>query len=412
MLFPSGLNIVHTSSFYRANNSLPILILYRVGVYVKDKVLAEKIRMFYKELSKPFVGRDEEALTITISLMTGEHVVLIGEPGTAKSALARRAADLLQARFFKYLLTRYTEPDELLGPLDINALREGRYVRVTRGKLPEAEIAFLDEVFNASSAILNTLLTLMNERVIFDGYNEIAVPLWTLIAASNTVPEEPEYQALYDRFLVRHFIKPVSEDKWKDLLESAWKIEKEGYRAPSPVITMEEIRAISRLVLEVDLSHVLPKLVKLYAVLEDRGIHMTDRRKGKTLKIIAAHSLLNERNTALEEDLSVIKYTAPRDHEESEKVAILLLEELATREKILEELREIRENIREVKAYLARAPEFHPKLLEYLRGLEKTREKLRSIVENVVDDYVRKKALDLLSEANSVIDELKSKFAL
>ncbi|MEM0282636.1 MAG: AAA family ATPase, partial [Desulfurococcaceae archaeon] len=165
---------------------------------------------FKSELEKPFIGRGEEALVITLALMTSEHVVLIGEPGTAKSALARRAADLLRARFFKYLLTKYTEPDELFGSLDILAFKVGKYVRVTKNKLPEAEIAFLDEIFNASSAILNTLLTLLNERVIYDGYNEISVPLWTLISASNTVPEEQEYQALYDRFLFRQFVKPVS----------------------------------------------------------------------------------------------------------------------------------------------------------------------------------------------------------
>lgn len=376
------------------------------------KVVIDKISVFYKELAKPFVGREEEALVITLALMTAEHSVLVGEPGTAKSALARRAADLLQARFFKYLLTKYTEPDELLGPLDIAALKEGKYVRVTKGKLPEAEIAFLDEVFNASSAILNTLLTLMNERIIYDGYNEIPVPLWTLIGASNTVPEEQEYQALYDRFLLRHFVKPVSEDKWSMLLEYAWKIEKEGYRAPTPVLTINELKEINKLVLDVDVTRIKQQLVKLYAVLEDRGLHLTDRRKGKALKVIAAHSILYGRTTALEEDLIVLKYIAPRDPEESEKTTIVLLEEIASREKILEELREIRENIREVRAYLARTQEFHPRLLEYLRGLERTREKLRKIVDNVVDDYVRKKAQDLLAEVGVVIEDIKSKLAI
>ncbi|MEM4101374.1 MAG: AAA family ATPase [Desulfurococcaceae archaeon] len=376
------------------------------------KALVDKISLFYRELAKPFVGREEEALVITLSLMTAEHVVLIGEPGTAKSALARRAADLLQARFFKYLLTRYTEPDELLGPLDIAALKKGKYVRITRGKLPEAEIAFLDEVFNASSAILNTLLTLMNERIIYDGYNEIPVPLWTLIGASNAIPEEQEYQALYDRFLHRHFVKPVSEDKWSSLLEHAWRIEKEGYRAPAPVLTLEELKEINRAVLSVDVSTVVQRLVKLYAVLEDQGLHLTDRRKGKALKTIAAHSLLHGRTAAVEEDLVVLKYIAPRDYEEAEKVSVILMEELFSREKLLEELREIENNIREVKAYLLRTREFHPRLLEYLRGLEKAQEKLKKIASSVTDDYVRMKAQNLIVEIGVVIDDLKSRLAI
>ena len=376
------------------------------------KQLIEKVAAFLKELQKPFVGREEEALVVTLALMTGEHVILIGEPGTAKSAIARRAADLVQARFFKYLLTKYTEPDELLGPLDIAALREGRYVRITRGRLPEAEVAFLDEVFNASSAILNTLLTLMNERVIYDGYNEINVPLWTLISASNSVPSEPEYQALYDRFLLRHFVKPVGEDKWGALLESAWRIEKEGYRAPQPILAMDELKKVNELVLSVDVSGVAPKLVKLYAVLEDQGVHLTDRRKGKALKVIAAHSVLQGRLKAQEEDLFVLKYVAPRDSEEAEKTYVVLLEELATREKALAELREVEENIREVKAYLAGLRGFDVRLFEYLRGLERTREKLKKLADSTSDEYIRKRALDLLSELSRAIEELKAKLAL
>ena len=153
--------------------------------------LLGKAGEFVEKLAEPFVGREEEARVIALGIITGEHVVLIGEPGTCKSALARRAADLINAKFFKYLLTKFTEPDELFGPLDINALKQGRYVRITRNKLPEAEIAFIDEIFNANSAILNMFLTIMNERILYDGYSEIKVPLWTMIAASNTVPDEP-----------------------------------------------------------------------------------------------------------------------------------------------------------------------------------------------------------------------------
>ncbi|MEM0506342.1 MAG: AAA family ATPase, partial [Thermosphaera sp.] len=205
------------------------------------QVLLEKIARFRSELEKPFVGRSEEAMVLTLGLITGEHVILIGEPGTAKSALARRAAELINARFFKYLLTRFTEPDELFGPLDINELRNGRYVRITRGKLPEAEIAFIDEVFNANSAILNMLLSIMNERIVYDGYSEIKVPLWTMISATNRVPDEAELQALYDRFLLRHFVKPVEENKWGALLDAVWTIESGLYAHGEPVLTIEDL---------------------------------------------------------------------------------------------------------------------------------------------------------------------------
>lgn len=370
------------------------------------------INKFKSELEKPFIGREEEALVITLALMTSEHIVLIGEPGTAKSALARRAADLLKARFFKYLLTKYTEPDELFGSLDILAFKEGKYVRITKGKLPEAEIAFLDEIFNASSAILNTLLSLLNERLIYDGYNEIPVPLWTLISASNAVPEEQEYQALYDRFLLRHFVKPVSEDRWLQLVDASWRIEREGYRAPHPILTMEDLKFINSMILDVDVSKVRNTLVKTYAVLEDQGVHLTDRRKGKALKAIAAHALLNGRTTATEEDLVVLKYIAPSTREDAEKVYIILLEELSTKERLLSELQEIEDNLREVKALLLKTRDFDPRLVEYLRGLEKARERINRIIGTIADDAIRARSQDILAEVTEIIEEVRKRLLI
>ena len=365
------------------------------------------INTFKAELERPFVGREEEALVITLALMTAEHAILVGEPGTAKSALARRAADLLKARFFKYLLTKFTEPDELLGPLDIQAFKEGRYARIMKNKLPDAEIAFLDEIFNASSAILNTLLTLLNERVVYDGFNEIKVPVWSVIAASNSVPEDPEYQALYDRFLLRHFVKPVSEDKWERLLDAAWRIEVEGYRASQPVLTMSDLAEIHSLVLKVDVSRIKQVLVKIYAELEDQGVHLTDRRKGKALKVIAAHSLLSGRMVSTEEDLFVLKYVAPHSREDVDKVYAVLLEEIGGIERALRELDEIAMNLRAVKSYVERAERFEPRMIEYVRGLEKARDRVKRIASTAHDERVARRARQLLFEIEGVLSMIK-----
>jgi len=379
---------------------------------LSEKYLMGKLGELLAELEKPFVGRSEEARLLVLSLVSGEHVLLIGEPGTAKSALARRLADLVKARFFKYLLTRFTEPDELFGPLDINALREGRYVRVTRGKLPEADIAFIDEIFNANSAVLNMLLTLMNERIVYDGYSEIRIPLLTLISASNNVPDEPELQAIYDRFLIRHFLKPVSEDLWGKLIDASWLIEQGVYQDVKPVVTIEEVKAASSLVFKVDVGGVKEKLLKLYAVLEDQGVHLTDRRKGKALKVIAANALLDGRMKAVEEDLFMLKYIAPRDREEAEKVYSILLDEVEAREKHLRELSEIEANIREAKAYILRSPELDPRLLDYLRSFETLRDKLEKLARDASDEVVRKRAIDVLGELNDAIDIVKRKLLL
>ncbi len=363
------------------------------------------IRRFYEELAAPFVGREEEARAITLALLAREHVILIGEPGTAKSALARRAAQLLKARFFKYLLTRYTEPSELFGPLDIGALKEGKYVRITRGKLPEAEIVFLDEVFNANSAILNALLSIMQERVWYDGYTEIRVPLWTLVGASNRVPDEPELEAVYDRFLVRQYTRPLPENKWGELLDAAWAIESGRVPEPQPVMSMDDLMEAHKLIFQVNLEPVKQKLLRLIAVLEERGIHLTDRRKGKVLKLIAANALLEGRMVAQESDLLVLKFAAPKDIEDFDRVSIILSEELKTPEKYLKELNDIRMNIQEAARLVERLKSYDPRLVDLFRSLKVAKSKVIHIMKDTEDQAVRALAQQIINE----IDELLSK---
>jgi len=371
---------------------------------------AEKAQLLYRELARPFVGREEEARVLVLAVISAEHAILVGEPGTAKSALARRLAGLINARFFKYLLTKYTEPGELLGPLDIKALREGVYRRITRGKLPEAEIAFLDEIFNANSAVLNSLLSIMQEKVVYDGYSEIRANTWSIIAASNMVPEDPELQALYDRFLYRHRVEPLAPEYWPSLLEASWSIEREGYLPPEPVADMSEIREIHRVLLEkVDVFNVKDKLLRVLMVLEDKGIHVTDRRKGKILKAIAANALLGGRDVAEEEDLFVLKYTVPRDPEDFVKVTSILLEELRTRERVLRELEVIRDSLREVSGQLEALTSFDPRLIDYYKSLKESRRRVQELVGAADDPELLDLASKVVEEIDYLIERIMSK---
>lgn len=168
--------------------------------------LTNKLREAMHHLENRFQEREELIRVLLLAMMSGESLLLVGPPGSAKSQLARAAAALLgTSRSFDYLLTRFTSPDELFGPVSLQQLKQDRYIRQTRGYLPDAEVAFLDEIFKASSAILNSLLTLLNERRFHNGAEAQPVPLLTLIAASNELPEEQEgLAALYDRFLFRY----------------------------------------------------------------------------------------------------------------------------------------------------------------------------------------------------------------
>jgi len=176
------------------------------------------IRRLEAELAAGFVGREEEARVAVLALLTKSHAVFIGEPGTAKSALIRRLSQLVNCRFFYYLLSKYTVPDELVGAIDPIAYKEGRFVRNTKGKLPDVEIAFIDEIFKGPSETLNAILHIMNERIFVDVDGTVYnCPLHSLFGASNELPVDSELAAFFDRFLLRHFVKSIPAN----MLESA-----------------------------------------------------------------------------------------------------------------------------------------------------------------------------------------------
>lgn len=163
-------------------------------------------------LERRFLERSELIRLLMLGIMSGENALLIGPPGTAKSQLARSASQLFGSEhWFEYLLTRFTTPDEIFGPVSLQQLKLDQYVRKTAGYLPNAQFAFLDEIFKANSAILNALLSILNERVYFNGREKEEVPLQFLIAASNELPDDDDQlTALYDRFLFRyevHYLK-------------------------------------------------------------------------------------------------------------------------------------------------------------------------------------------------------------
>ncbi|MBI4449716.1 AAA family ATPase, partial [Candidatus Uhrbacteria bacterium] len=169
------------------------------------------------QIREELVGYSFERETVVDGVLTGlvagHHALLIGPPGTDKSRLIRALCHrITDARYFGRLLTKFTHPDELFGPLDVMELERGHYRRVTMGRLPEAEIAFLDEVFKSGSAILNTLLELMNERMFNDGSERKAVPLRMLIGASNELPNpEDGLEAFADRFPLRFRVQYLQQ---------------------------------------------------------------------------------------------------------------------------------------------------------------------------------------------------------
>lgn len=246
------------------------------------------------QLSATFLDKDEIARLMTVSVLAGENLVLIGPPGTAKSALIRSLARLIGCRYFEYLMTRFTEPNELFGPVDIVAFREGRYERRVEGMLPEAELVFLDEIFKANSAILNSLLTLLNERVYQHGPQRIDVPLLSLFGASNEVPEDEDLAAVFDRFLLRVYSDNLDSHHFLQLLEVGARFEREKGKSPPVLLDAATLAAAQRQLAKS--VQVRPEFANTYKSLvfqiRNEGIRFSDRRAVKMLRLFAASAAL------------------------------------------------------------------------------------------------------------------------
>lgn len=182
-------------------------------------------------LKEQFIAKDRVIDLMMVCAIAREPLLLVGPPGTAKSDLIIKfcqALGLGEGEYFEYMLTRFTEPSELLGPVDINQLREGKYIRRDEGKLPRARVAFLDEVFKSNSAILNLLLTIINERKFYQDGRPTEVPLEILFGATNEIPDHGDLFALRDRFCLKVLNQSVQENHFTDLVDLG--LRAEGYR--------------------------------------------------------------------------------------------------------------------------------------------------------------------------------------
>ncbi len=279
------------------------------------KIVARTFASRLDQLKNDFVGRAATVDLIGLAMLCREHVLLIGPPGTAKTALLNRFGELLDSRPFTYLLSRFTEPAELFGPLDVRRFQhDGEYRVNTDGMLPQARLAFLDEVFQGSSAILNTLLTLINDRRFHNGATVEQCDLVTLLGATNEVPDDPVLAAFGDRFLLRCRLDYVSDDELEDLLEIGWAGERDtvaraGLAAGETertraVFSLADLRMLQEAVAAVDLGPVRGTYARIIRDLREQGAVFSDRRAVKAQKVIAAGALLAGRAKAEAADLA------------------------------------------------------------------------------------------------------------
>jgi len=261
------------------------------AVRLVDPVAAaarQKLHDIETELNATFAEREREIRGLMLAIAAGEHVLLLGPAGTGKSALAQALCTAINGgNYFEWLLTRFSTPEELFGPVSLDGLKHDEYRRVTKGKLPEATVGFLDEIFKANSAILNALLTILNERKFDNNGTRHEVPLETLVGASNELPEGPELAALFDRFLLRFWTGYTKEQASFERLLTG------GEPTITATIDLAEIHAAQEECAQVFIpTSTIEELFKLRAELQGAGCVVSDRRWRKAAKILRAAAWL------------------------------------------------------------------------------------------------------------------------
>ncbi|UCE02190.1 MAG: AAA family ATPase [Candidatus Latescibacterota bacterium] len=287
---------------------------------------ASSVREALKSATRNLVERESLAELIVLAAVACEHMLVIGAPGTAKSAVVGRVARALGGTYFEYLLGRFTEPSEIFGPVDLKKLREGRVETETTGMLPEADVAFLDEVFLGSTAILNTLLGILNERAFRRGHTRIECPLRVCVGASNDLPEDESLTAFADRFLVHVFLDPVPDNMLESLLEGGWEVDRSRIQALS---SLETLDVLTRAAAEARLDAVRTSLAHSIRLLRHAGVHLSDRRLVKSQRLIAAAAALDGREQPSDGDLWPLLYVIPT--RESQTLAKDVLHEVLSR---------------------------------------------------------------------------------
>lgn len=245
-----------------------------------------------QEFSGYFKERDAEINGSLLALLSGEHVLLLGPPGTAKTLLANKICETIEGgNFFHYLLTRFSTPEEVFGPLSLKALENDEFSRRVEGYLPTAHIALLDEIFKANSSILNSLLTVLNERKYHNGKEVLDVPLFSVFGASNELPEEDEsLEALYDRFLFRYSVDYIQHE---ENLEALIFENTEDF-LPSTKLSIEDLRDIRKKARDMRVDPEVRAIIRgLRRELKNSNIFVSDRRWKKIINVLRVASAVN-----------------------------------------------------------------------------------------------------------------------
>lgn len=292
------------------------------GTVISNNLVAnaqKKLKAIELELNNIFVERDVIIKNALRALIIGQSILLLGPPGTGKSALTNELCGRITGGlFFSWLLNKTSDPSEILGPYSVKGMENDKFKRITAGKLPEAHIAFLDEIFKCNAPTLNILLPLINEKIIFNDGKAVPVPLISLFAASNELPEDESLDALYDRLIFRMYVGYVKDPANKQKMYEGYLSKRIGISNNArTTISLQELQAMQNESKSVKISKdVLKTFIKLINSLNKDGITVSDRRQNECLKILQGSALFEGRTNVTLDDLKALVYVLWENEED------------------------------------------------------------------------------------------------
>lgn len=283
-----------------------------------NTTLFKNFQAFRASLNESFLERESIIDGLLASIITKQNAFLFGVPGTGKSELVRAVSNGFDgSKFFGYLLSPTTDPSELFGPVAVSKLLKDEYTRDVNGYLPSSNIAFLDELFRGSSAVLNSLLTILNERLFNNGKDLIKTPIQSIVAATNSFPQEEALQAFCDRFLFRPTVPLLQKPVSKKILDQ-WALGLTERPTVKSELTYQDLETLQLAASEVTASETfLESFSQVIDLLASRGIIISDRRRVQILKFLRGWAIVQGEQEIvpefLHDTLKHIVYQTPDD---------------------------------------------------------------------------------------------------
>ena len=309
-----------------------------------------KMQQISVEMNQLFVERDELIKLMMLAITTGTNLLMLGPPGTAKSAITYELCGRIEnAKYFQWMLNKTSDPSEILGPFSVKEMENDKFMRITTGKLPEAHIAFMDEVFKSNAPTLNALLTIMNEHMFYNDGKAVDVPLISMFGASNEPPEDESLDAMYDRFIFRMNVQYVHDAANKKRMHSNYVDNRAGLLglAGKTSITLEELLVLQQATRGVKVSKdIINKFIRLISDLDRQAIHVSDRRQNECFKIMQGSAVLRGSNVVGLDDFRSLIYVL---WEKEEHIPIIESTILKMVNPYDDRFKELKENFNQVK---------------------------------------------------------------